>query len=168
MKNNLLTARLRVLRAIRHTAGEALPDDIYRGILQRVAGVESSTKLRRVAAVDDVIDELNRLGFGQRPRYHYAQNAKREWAFVDQAAPARQPLLKKIIMLMKGAGVEPGKQVAYVEGVARQMAGLNGLPGSAAISKPLVMCDQGELWLIVAALASHLRRHGVNPNAVEG
>lgn len=168
MKNNLLASRLRILRAIRHTAGDALPDDIYRGILQRAAGVDSSTKLRRVAAADDVIDELHRLGFGQRPRHYARPNTQREWGFVDQAAPTRQPLLRKIIMLMKGAGVAPGKQVAYVEGVARQMSGINGVSGREAITKPLALCDEHELWLIVGALATWLHRHGQNPNAVEG
>lgn len=157
MVNPKLSGRLRVLRAIRHTAGDALPDDIYRGILRRVAGVDSSTKLRRVAVVDDVIDELIRLGFGKRPD-HYAQNNKREWAFVDETTPTRRPLLKKIIMLMKNSGISQGKQVAYVEGIARQMGGLNAESMNGPVEKPLRMCCEDELWRIVAALSVHLRR----------
>lgn len=164
MKNNLLASRLRILRAIRHTAGDALPDDIYRGILQRVAGVDSSTKLRRLAAVDDVIDELHRLGFGQRPN-HYARTTKREWYFVDSAAPERQPLLRKIIMQVKSAGISPGKQVAYAEGIARQMGGFNATPGNGPVEKPLQMCSAEELWRIVAALGVHLRRQGTTSGA---
>ena len=66
-----------------------------------------------------------------------------EWSWVDTVAKSRWPLLRKRIMLMKGIG-----------------------KGSGPVEKPLAMCDEGELWLIVAALAKLVQRQGHDPNHV--
>lgn len=79
-----------------------------------------------------------------------------EWAWVDSAALDRQPQLRKLIMLTKSAGIARGGQIAYIEGIAKQAAGLKG-PGT---RKPLRMCDATELRVLVQALSVHNRRHG--------
>ena len=84
-----------------------------------------------------------------------------EWAFIDRAAPNRQPMLRKICVLARRAGV--GK--AYVEGIARNMDGrirtvADGATGErpSRVEKRLEMCDFADLRRIVSALEIHLKR----------
>lgn len=124
-----------------------MSDEAWRAYLQGTFDVQSSTQLS-VPRLRTALRHLRRCGFK-------SDRAASEWSWVDAAAPVRQPLLRKIIMLMQGSGVAPGAQVAYVEGIARQMAGLAGSP---AISKPLRACDESELLRIVQALVIHRAR----------
>jgi Fe2+ or Zn2+ uptake regulation protein len=79
--------RLRILRAIRHKAGEALPDDTYRAILKRCAGVSSSTELRALHQVDNVLEEFRRLGIGKAPARRRLSSAGRLiWSLWQQLA----------------------------------------------------------------------------------
>ncbi|MBL8396147.1 MAG: DUF1018 domain-containing protein [Candidatus Accumulibacter sp.] len=132
-----------------------MSDDAWRAYLQQAFLVQSSTQLS-LTRLRTALAHLRRLGFlpkradGQPLPARLAQ----EWAFVDNAAVPRQPLLRKILMLMRALPVVRGQQVAYVEGIARQMAGL----GATAIDKPLPMCDEFELRRIVVALVTHIRR----------
>ncbi len=129
----------------------AIDDDTWRAYLKQAFLVESSTQLS-VPRLKTALNHLRRQGFAQHGPVH-------EWRWVDTAAPSRQPLLRKIIMLMKSTGVESGKQVAYVEGIAAQMAGFNASAGtSATTAAPLRMCDEVDLKRIVAALAIHINR----------
>jgi hypothetical protein len=85
--NAALQSRLRTLRAIRHKAGEALDDVSYRDILQRCAGVGSSTQIRSVATAEAVIDEFRRLGIGAPPpRPRLTPMQKKMWALWQQLA----------------------------------------------------------------------------------
>lgn len=86
-----------------------------------------------------------------------------EWTWVDTAPEAKRPKLRKLIMLAKGAGIAKGGQVAWIEGIARQMGGL---ADAGPIEKPLAMCDEGELWRLIQAVSVHVRRQGGDPNAV--
>lgn len=129
---NQLLARLHCIKKERGWS-----DEEYRDILQARAGVRSAkdldgTRLARLVA-----------GLGA-PR-------ENEWAWIDTAPAGKRPLLKKLVVLAgpKGAGIRRGGQVRYIEGVARQMAGA---------TKPLRMCDETELWKIVAAMARHVER----------
>lgn len=83
-----LAARLRVLRAIRHKAGEQLDDAAYRAILQRCAGVASSTQIKSLAKADAVLDEFRRLGIGSPARPKLAPMQKKMWSLWQQLADA--------------------------------------------------------------------------------
>ena len=124
-----------------------MSDDAWRAYLQGTFNVQSSTQLS-VPRLQTALRHLRRCGFK-------SDRAASEWSWVDAAAPIRQPLLRKIIMLMQGSGVAPGAQVAYVEGIAHQMAGLAGSPETI---KPLRACDEADLLRIVQALIIHRAR----------
>lgn len=121
-----------------------MSDDAWREYLKRAFVVESSTQLS-LPQLKTALAHLRRIGF--RP----ADREEHEWTFVDTAAPGRQPLLRKIIKLMQQTGVERGRQVPYVEGIAKQMAGAGARMN---VHKPLPMCDEYELRWIVVALVS--------------
>lgn len=83
----VLASRLRQLRAIRHKAGELLDDVSYREILQRAAGVTSSTQIRSVAKAEAVIDEFRRLGIGTPPpRNPLTPQQKKIWSLWQSLA----------------------------------------------------------------------------------
>jgi hypothetical protein len=84
----------------------------------------------------------------------HSSQTPNEWAWVDSAAPNRQPQLRKLIMLAKSAGIARGGQIAYIEGIAKQAAGLKG----ASAHKPLRMCDAAELRILVQALSVYVKR----------
>lgn len=82
-----LQSRLRTLRAIRHKAGELLDDATYRSILQRCAGVDSSTQIRSIAKAEAVLDEFRRLGIGSPPaRPQLTPMQKKMWSLWQQLA----------------------------------------------------------------------------------
>ena len=84
-----LAHRLRILRAIRHKAGERLDEVEYRAILQRCAGVASSTQIRSLAEADAVLDEFRRLGIGTPPpRNPLSRQQKLMWSLWQQLADA--------------------------------------------------------------------------------
>ena len=85
----VLATRLRTLRAIRHKAGEQLDDAAYRALLQRTAGVSSSTQIRSVAKANAVLEEFRRLGIGTtgaRPKL--SATHKLMWSLWQQLADA--------------------------------------------------------------------------------
>lgn len=131
--------------------GLALDDDTYRALLERLTGKRSAADLTWQER-KRVIDHLN----GVAPKTARRGSATNEWAFIDSANPDCQPLLKKILMQTRSAGIARGQQVRYAEGIARQMAGVNASAGP--VDKPLRMCDHGELWRLVAALDTHIKR----------
>ena len=85
----VLQSKLRVLRAIRHKAGDALCEADYRAILKRCAGVESSTEIRSLAKADAVLAEFARLGLGTLPkRQPLTGPQKKMWSLWQQLADA--------------------------------------------------------------------------------
>jgi len=132
-----------------------MSEDAWRAYLQQAFQVQSSTQLS-LPRLRTALAHLRRIGFVPQGADGQPLPARRghEWTFIDRATVSRQPLLRKILMLMRSTGVAHGQQVAYVEGIARQMAGL----GATAIDKPLPMCDEFELRRIVVALVTHIRR----------
>lgn len=135
----------------------AMDDDTWRAYLQRAFCRQSSADLS-VPQLKTAVNHLRAVGFSPTDRGGRARPAH-EWSFVDRAVPSRATKLRKILMLMQATGVERGSQVRYVEGIAKQMAGLNA-DGSRreAIATPLPMCDEDQLQRIVAALSIHVKR----------
>jgi len=74
-----------------------------------------------------------------------------EWAWVDQAAEDRRPMLRKIIMLLKSAGRGKG----YADGIAEAMFRI----------ERLELCGTRELHAIVTALVKDARRHAMKEPA---
>lgn len=130
---NQLLARLHCIKK-----EQGWDEDTYRCILEARSGQRSAADLDG-PALARVVAALG----GQKPR-------ENEWSWVDSAPAGRRPLLRKLIMLAKSAGIRRGAQVRYIEGVAKQM--------SAGVAHPLPMCDELELWRIAAALATHVKR----------
>jgi len=71
-----------------------------------------------------------------------------EWDWVNQASEDKRKMLWKIRALVRAAGIEPGKQKTYVEGVSRQMFRI----------ERLELCAPTQLHKIVAALNEDARR----------
>lgn len=158
MSNPRLKARLTAIRATRHKAGPGfLCDESYRDILQRAAGVSSSTEIRTLAQADAVLNEFRRLGLcSGAPAKPKGDKAANEWAFVFRLSPDRQSYAKKIYRLAEkiGARQQPPVSVmskAYIEGIARQMRGCE---------QPLEFCHPEQLHKIVQALEINVKRHG--------
>lgn len=130
---NQLLARLHCIKKERGWS-----DEEYRDILAARAGVRSAKDLD-APGLARLVAELG------------APRTANEWAWIDTEPAGKRPLLKKLVVLagQQGAGIRRGGQVRYIEGIARQMAGA---------TKPLRMCDETELWQIVAALAKHVER----------
>lgn len=143
---NQLLARLHCLKK-----EQGWGDDEYRDILEARTGKRSAGDLDG-AALARLVAALG----GQKSAL--ATRRDNEWAWVDTAAAARQPLLRKLIVLVgsKGARIRRGGQIAYIEGIAAQMSGTAASAG--AVTKSLRLCDEHELWRIVAALNKHVER----------
>lgn len=107
-----------------------LDDDTRHDIVRNVGKVPSgSTRDMGADAARRVLAHLDHLA-----------GTPNEWAFIDQAAEDRQPLLRKICATCRGMGV--GK--AYAEGVALRQHG---------VERRLEMMDTRELYALAGALA---------------
>lgn len=126
-------------------------DDCARHAIIRDIG-----KVASGSSTDMGADAARRVLDHLRAKSATAGRRDHEWSWVDSAPAARRPLLKKLIMLAKSARIRRGGQVRYIEGIANQMAGLGA--GAGPVRKPLPMCDEGDLWRIVAALSKHVGR----------
>lgn len=158
---NQLLARLHCIRRDRGWS-----EDEYRDILQIKTRTEAHPGYR--SGGDMPAPVLARLVAELDPQNSApARRREHEWFWVDTAPTSKRPLLRKLIVLAgpKGANIARGHQVAYIEGIARQMNGIGA--GAGPVTKPLRMCDEAELWRIVQALAVYLRRQrtsrGVTP-----
>lgn len=145
----------------------AMDDDAYRALLQRVGGAESSKDMS-IVGLEKVIFNMKRLGF----RLKVGRDSSRQqttgdglkpvlqnpWGFVFNAAPERQPLLKKIYRLAEtiGAFQDPKINVMpphYVEGIVRQ---INGLPKAVIVT--LAFTDADVLRKVVQTMTVYIRR----------
>jgi len=148
--------RKRELAAI-HIARQQLGMDeaTYRDMLWAVARVRSAADLDW-AGRRRVLDHLAGCGARIGGKAPGARPARpNEWTFIDRAAEDCRPMLRKLCVLCRELGIERGKQKRYVEGIARQMSGLE---CGGAVVKPLELCTYSELWRITAALNKHLQR----------
>lgn len=138
-----------------------LDEATYRALLKRVAGVTSSTALMTQDAADAVLAELQRLGAPESlPRKRV-----NEWGFVFKLTGERQALGKKIYRCAEkiGALQTPPVKVmpkVWVEGIARQAAGLNSPEVAGKVVKPLETCAADELMTIIKILESWARKIG--------
>lgn len=113
-----------------------LDDETYYAMLWTAARVKSSTALD-FAGRKKVLDHLKACGFKVAAKVN-------EWAFINNAAADRKPLLRKICMVCKSMKV--GK--AYAEGAAKRQSG---------VSRRLEMMDESQLWLLAGVL-EHTRK----------
>jgi len=77
------------IRARRHKAAGTLDDDSYRAILQRTAGVASSTEIRAIGKAKAVLAEFDRLHIGQPAgRQPLPAMQRKMWSLWQQLADA--------------------------------------------------------------------------------
>lgn len=147
MPYDLAAARRAIFAECRQ---QGIDEDTRHAIIRDIGHVASGSSTDMGAdAARRVLDHLRKKSVA-------AGRRDNEWSWVDTAPVGRQPLLRKLIMLAKSARIRRGGQVRYIEGIAKQMAGLGA--GSGPVQKPLAMCDEGELWRIAAALSKHVGR----------
>lgn len=127
--------------ALIHIAAQQLGLDrgTYEDMLFAVARVRSAADLD-FAGRQAVLAHLKSRGF--RPAR--GRRAGSEWAWIDQAAPERRGLLRKILMQLKSAG----RAKAYGDALARKMQ----------FGERLEFCAPDQLHKIAAALAVDARR----------
>lgn len=133
-----------------------MSDEAWRTYLQITFAVTSSTQLS-LSQLQKALKHLRRMGF--QPLHTAAP--EHEWSFADRMPERKRLLLWKILKLMEAPeiGVARGAQVAYVEGIAKQMGGCNGAwEARDRIHKPLCLCSEVELQRIVGAIAIQIKR----------
>lgn len=118
-------------------------DEEYRDILQAVSGKRSAAELD-FAGLARAVAQLG----GKAVRVPTAaadskDSAGSEWAFIDRAADAKRPLLRKIFVLCR----ELGAGRTYAEGVAKRQSGT---------ARRLEMMSHDELYKVAQALANTL------------
>lgn len=145
--------RKRELAAI-HIARQQLGLDngTYRDMLWTVARVRSAADLD-YAGRQRVLDHLASRGAqigGKRPA-----KSGGEWAFVERRPAHEHKQWRYLIVLCRQAGIARGRQVAYVEGIARRMAGLG---RGDAIEKPAALWSGADLANVVNAMVYEAER----------
>ncbi|WP_374348574.1 gp16 family protein [Chitinimonas sp.] len=132
-----MTARTAALAKI-HIAKQqlAMDDASYRALLQRVALVDSASKLDR-AGQDAVLAEMQRLGFKPARNSH----GKR-----PKPPASRAGLIAKIEAQL----AEAGRPWSYADGIARRMY---------AVDKVDWLTDPAQLQAVIAALYLDAKRH---------
>lgn len=131
-----------------------MSDAAWRAYLKIAFSAESSTQLT-AGQLKKALAHLHRIGFKT------LNGQPNEWAFSDQLPEDKRKLMYKILKLMESPElrVARGAQVAYVEGIAKQMGGCNAAGNAReVIHKPLAMCSVTELRKIIAALVIHIKR----------
>lgn len=121
-----------------------MADDAYRAMLWTIGRVRSAADLD-YAGRQRVLEHLKKCGFIQKKPPSTASYTNRAWAWVNNAAPDRQPLLRKIAMQLKSAG----REKAYADGTAHRMFGVD----------LVEFCAPDQLRRIVSALEFDRRRH---------
>jgi len=116
-----------------------MDDDTYRAMLWGVARVRSAKDLDH-AGRSQVLKHLVASGFKPAP-----PKAGTPGRPNNMAHPTRGDMLGKIEALM----LEAGRSWAYIDGVARQMFGVD----------KVAFCHEGQLHKLVAALEVDKRRH---------
>ncbi|WP_136414794.1 regulatory protein GemA [Herbaspirillum sp. ST 5-3] len=116
-----------------------MDDDVYRGLLREVGGVDSSTRLD-AAGRGRLLDRFARLGFVSTAR------AKRAAKGSMNVAPDRAKLLAKIDALL----LSQGRDRRYVEeGMVQRICKVDSLS----------FCTPEQLVKLVAALQYDKKRH---------
>lgn len=116
-----------------------LDDDVYRSILARVAGVQSSKELTP-RQIGRVLAEFERLGWQPKP------STKRAGRAAPRPSDERKALVGKIEAQLAAAG----RPWAYADALALRMFQV----------ERAEWCDPDQLRRLVAALAYDAKRHG--------
>lgn len=140
-----LTKARRAIRA--ECTKQGIDDDARRAMMQRLAGVTSSTDLDADGA-RKVLDHLHQAA-GRA-----ANEARNEWAWVNQAVGEKQGFLWKIRRICINLRIPPGQQVAYAEGVAARVFGAE---------RHLRMMSGTELWKLIGPLERTARHKEPKP-----
>ncbi|MER2539334.1 MAG: regulatory protein GemA [Azonexus sp.] len=138
------SARIRAIHAACKAQG--IDDETRRAMQLQLTG-KASSKDMSLSEINAVVDHLNRS----------RRKTTNEWAFTFDLTPARRLYGQKIYRLAERVGKlmnppVPVASKAYVEGIAKQMAGA---------TQPLEFCDPERLHKIVQALEIYVKRHGV-------
>ena len=155
-------------------ARQGIDDTARKLMMMRLAGTETSTRLDLKGA-NLVLAHLRQTGASasRKGTARRAPTAADEWRFVFSAPASHQDLLKKIYKLAETIGSfqsppVPVMSKAWVEGSVKQSVGLNKQETREKTAKPLQMCSERELWIIVQILASWALKHGKKPNRETG
>ena len=119
-----------------------MAEESYRDILWTVARVRSAADLD-YAGRKAVLDHLKACGFKAQKSTKKVSSDTR-WAWVNNAAPDRQAMLRKIAVVLKDAN----REKTYVDAIARQMFGVD----------LVEFCRPDQLHRIVSALEFDRRR----------
>ena len=120
-----------------------LDEMTYRLMLQTIARVDYAADLNAEGR-RQVLAHLKARGF--KPK-HLGQNSHRSastWDWVNNAAPERQAMLRKIAVMLKDAE----REKAYADGIAKNMFKI----------QRVEFCAPDQLWRIVSALEYDRRR----------
>ena len=118
-----------------------LDDGTYRLMLQTIGRVDSAADLNAEGR-RQVLAHLKARGFKPQPSAsssrRSASTARSDWDWVNNAAPERQAMLRKIAVMLKDAE----RNKAYADGIAKNMFKI----------ERVEFCAPDQLWRIVAAL----------------
>ncbi len=128
-----------------------LDEETYRAMLRTIGRVNSAADLGDQGR-KAVLDHLKSRGFvAKQSTKKGAPDTRSTWAWVNNAAADRQPLLRKAAMILK----EAGREKAYVDGIAKQMFGV----------ERIEFCASNQLHRIVSALVYDQRRRAAKASA---
>lgn len=119
-----------------------MADEAYRGILWTIGRVTSSKDLD-FAGRQRVIEHMRKCGWKPAPPKR-PRAPDPAWDWVNKAAADRQPMLRKIAVILKKAE----REKAYADGIAKHMFGVD----------LVEFCAPQQLHRIVAALEFDKRR----------
>lgn len=128
-----------------------LDDETYRAVLATIARVGSAADLNAEGR-RQVLAHLKARGFRPHKSMRKVQrNTSSDWSWVNDAAPERQAMLRKIAVMLKDAD----REKAYADGVAKNMFGI----------ERVEFCAPAQLHSIVSALVFDQRRRAQKKEA---
>ena len=121
-----------------------LDEETYRAMLWAIGRVHSAGALG-AAGRRQVLEHLKSRGFKARKSIRKDSfNTRSEWAWVNNAAPDRQAMLRKIAVMIKA----DNREKAYVDGIAQHMFHV----------ERVEFCPPDQLHRIITALVFDQRR----------
>lgn len=119
-----------------------MAEETYRNLLWTLGRVRSAADLD-YAGRRRVLEHMKACGFEPRPPKPERPKDP-AWAWVNNAAPDRQAMLRKIAVMLKSAG----REKVYADGIAKQMFGVD----------LIEFCAPDQLHRVVAAMEFDRRR----------
>jgi phage gp16-like protein len=111
---NLRNSELAQIHVAKKQLG--LDDDTYRAMLWTVARVKSAGDLDFTGR-KRVLDHMRARGFKPKRGTFHRKQRNPEWGWVDQAATDRQPMLRKVIAILRSAG----RPREYADAIVQRM-----------------------------------------------